>query len=120
MGAAASSGIPEVARLALKLGASFTILGTVKEAIEVFKPDHVVVVSRDYGEPVVPEEYASKLLERKGRIMLVFGGIDPAPSKDVAGLGDAIYPANTRSRLGPIAEAALILYPIARISQGTA
>ena len=118
-GAAASSGVPEVTRLALKLGASFTILSNVKEAIEVFGPDHVTIVSRDYGEPIVPEEYASKLLERKGKVMFVFGGIDPAPSKDVAGLGEAIYPANTQSRLGPVAEAALILYPIVRCSQGT-
>ncbi len=112
-GAAASSGVPEVMRLALRNGRMFTVLSNVKDVIEIFNPEKIVVVSREYGEPVDPAEYAEKLSEVKGRVVVVFGGIDPAPSKDVVALGEPIYPVSTESRLGPVAEAALILYPLA-------
>jgi SpoU rRNA methylase family enzyme len=120
-GAAASSGIPEVMRLAVKKGRIFTVLGNVREVIDLFQPKHVVIVSRDYGEPIDPAEYAKKLLSTGERVALIFGGIDPAPSKDVASLGEAIYPVGSEARLGPVAEAALLLYPlrISSFSQGT-
>jgi SpoU rRNA methylase family enzyme len=121
-GAAASSGVPEVMRLAVKKGRMFTVLGDARDAVELFKPDRVIVVSRDYGDPIDPAEYAREIASKGGRIAFIFGGIDPAPSKDVVSLGEAVYPRGSEARLGPVAEAALLLYPLAATepsSQGT-
>jgi len=119
-GAAASSGVPEATRLALRLGRSFSVLPSVKDAIELLAPDKVVVVSREYGEPVEPWSYAEKLAGSQGGVLIVFGGIDAAPGKDVAGLGEAVYPVGAEARLTPVAEAALFLYPLSRmLSQET-
>ena len=112
-GAAASSGIPEVMRLAIRKGKIFTVLSEAKEAVELFEPEKVVVVSREYGEPIEPNDLASKLGDYR-KTLIIFGGIDPAPGKDVVGLGEAVYPIATESRLGPVAEAALLLYPLSR------
>ncbi|KSW12134.1 hypothetical protein CF15_05040 [Pyrodictium occultum] len=112
-GAAASSGVPEAMRLALRLGRSFSVLPSVKDAVEILSPGRIVVVSREYGEPVDPWSYAEKLAGEES-LMIVLGGIDAAPGRDVAGLGEAVYPVGSEGRLTPVAEAALLLYPLAR------
>jgi len=113
-GAAASSGVPEVTRLALRLGRSFSVLPSVKDAIELLSPDRVVVVSKEYGEPMDPWSYAEKLAGQQS-VLIIFGGIDAAPGKDVVGLGEPVYLVGAETRLTPVAEAALFLYPLSRI-----
>ncbi len=108
-GAAATNGIPEVTRMALRLGTSFHIVSSVKEVVELLTPDTVLVVSYDFGEPLEPPEIAGMA---KGRTLVVFGGTDASPTREEAALGKPIYVKGVRSRLGPIAEAALILYPL--------
>jgi SpoU rRNA methylase family enzyme len=108
-GAAATNGIPEVTKLALRLGVGFYVVSTVKDVVELMRPDTVIVVSYEHGEPVEPSEVA-KLA--RGRTVVVFGGSDASPTREEASLGKPIYVKGVRSRLGPIAEAALILYPL--------
>ncbi len=108
-GAAATNGVPEVTKMALKLGAGFYVVPSVREAVELLRPDTVLVVSYEHGEPVDPGEVAGLA---RGRTMIVFGGSEAAPTREEVGLGKAIYPRGVRGRLGPIAEAALLLYPL--------
>ncbi|BEP17114.1 RecB-family nuclease [Pyrofollis japonicus] len=108
-GAAASSGIPDAMRLALRLNRSIYVLPSVKDAVEVFSPDKIVIISREYGEAADVDEIVSRL-GNANKPMIIFGGSDPAPGKDIAGLGEALYPRGFEARAGPVAEAAIILY----------
>ena len=110
-GAAASSGVPEASRLALKMGKRFAVLPTARDAVTLTNASTVFVVSSEYGEPMSPDEIASLILSEE-RPLILFGGIDPAPGRDVAALGRPIYIKGAGTRLGPIAEAALILYTL--------
>jgi len=107
-GAAASSGVPEVNRLALKLGKSFAVLPSVKDLVDIYRPERIIVISREYGEPIAVDELASRICQ-EGTTLLILGGIDPAPGKDVAAIGEAVYIENTETRLGPVAEAGIVL-----------
>ena len=108
-GAAATNGVPEVTKMALKLGAGFYVVPSVREAVELLRPDTVLVVSYEHGEPVDPSEAVGLF---KGRTVVIFGGTDASPTREEASLGKPIYPRGAGSRLGPIAEAAIVLYPL--------
>ncbi|RUM47880.1 MAG: recombinase RecB [Hyperthermus sp.] len=112
-GAAASSGVPEASRLALRLGRFFSVLPSVREAVEIFEPSMTLIVSYEHGEPLSLEE-VGELIERERKVLLVLGGIEPGPGKDVVGLGKPIYIRGVESRIGAVAEAALILYEASR------
>jgi len=107
-GAAASSGIGEANRIALKLGKSIAILPTLKDFFEIYNPDKIIVITRDYGEPLELDDIAAKICTAT-RPAIIFGGIDPAPGKEAAAAGEPVYIANTVTRLGPVAEAAIVL-----------
>ena len=115
-GAAATSGIPEVTRYALKLGKNFLVLSEVRDAIELVNPDKVVVLSKDYGVEVNLSEYIRNLV---GKTMIVFSGLDVSPGKDIVGLGEAVYLAGFEQKLPPTAEAAIILYHIKILHSST-
>ena len=108
-GAAATNGIPEVTRLALRMGRGFYVVSTAAEAVELLRPDTVLVVSYEHGEPVDPSEAVGLF---KGRTVVIFGGTDASPTREEASLGKPIYPRGAGSRLGPIAEAAIVLFPL--------
>ena len=110
-GAAASSGVPDVMRLALRLNRGFYVLPHVRDAVEAFNPGKVIIVSHDYGELLPISEIVARLSNEE-KVLLVFGGSEAAPGKDIAGLGEAVYPAGLEARIGPVAEAAIILYPL--------
>jgi SpoU rRNA methylase family enzyme len=67
-GAAASSAVPDATRMALRLGKSFHVLPGVRDAVEIFKPSRIVVLSKEYGEPRSLEEIVGML---RGNTMLV-------------------------------------------------
>ncbi len=98
-------------RLALRLNRGFYVLPHVRDAVEAFNPSKVIIVSHDYGESLPISEIVARLSNEK-KVLLVFGGSEPAPGKDIAGLGEAVYPTNLETRIGPVAEAAIILYPL--------
>jgi len=110
-GAAASSGVPDVMRLALRMNKGFYVLPHIRDAVEVFSPDEVIVVSHEYGEPVNIKDIVERASKAR-KLLLVFGGSEAAPGKDVAGLGTALYPIGLENRVGPVAEAAIILYAL--------
>ncbi len=108
-GAAAQNGVPEATRIALKLGKSFVALPELRDAVELFTPDTILVVSSEYGERLP----AGKMRELvQGKTMLVFGGSDPGLSRQDIAVGRAIYFEGVEGRLSPVAEAALILYTL--------
>ncbi len=113
-GSAASSGVPEVNRLALRLGKGFAVLSSLRDAVELLSPKTVFVVSYEYGEPMEPAEIAEELRKAEKPAMIVLGGIDAAPGKDAVSIGKPVYIRGASTRLGPVAEAALILYSYAR------
>lgn len=110
-GAAASSGVPEASRLALRTGKRFAVLPSARDAVTLTGASSVFIVSSEYGEPMGLDELATLILAEE-KPLILFGGIDPAPGKDVAGLGRPVYIRGAGTRLGPVAEAALILYTL--------
>jgi SpoU rRNA methylase family enzyme len=110
-GAAAQHGLGELGRLVYKGGGSLLVLPDLPDAVELLSPDTTLIVSRSAGsepfDPMNPPRLS-------GRILVAFNGGDPDFSSNELSLGKPIYPLNTRSRLGPAAEAALVLYPLLR------
>ena len=110
-GGAAQSGVPEAMRLALKVNARLIVLPDLEDAVEIFRPDVVVAVTRSYAEeeinPVNPPV-------SEGRTLIVFSGGDPEFSPHELSEARKVYLEGVKSKLGPVAEAALILYHVAR------
>jgi len=107
-GSAATNGVPEAWRLALRCKASLVVLPGLRDAVSLFNPDRVLVFSAEYGERLGLDELAEAM--RGGRVMLVFGGIDAAPGKEEVNMGRPVYFRGVESRLPPSAEASLALY----------
>lgn len=116
-GGAAQSGVPEAMRLALKLGKSFIVLPDLGDAVELLKPDQILAVTPSNPEIVISP---GSVLGVSGRVMVVFGGGEPefAPG-EIAG-AKRVYIAGVRGKLGPVAEAAIILYSLASEVSGDA
>ncbi|AEM38880.1 protein of unknown function DUF2122 [Pyrolobus fumarii 1A] len=108
-GAAAQNGVPEAMRIALRLGRSFVTLPELRDAVELFTPNTIIVVSKDYGEPMTIDEIAGLA---KDKTMIVFGGGDPGITKQDIAVGRPVYIKGVEGRLSPVAEAALILYAL--------
>lgn len=112
-GSAAQVGVPEVQKLAMKMGKSFAFLPDLPDAIEILKPDKIILI--------VPKRYASTSLvevlkEATGRVMIVFGGSEPGLSKKELELGIPAYIEGVEEDLGPVGFLAIILYEIKRLS----
>ncbi|NPA84565.1 MAG: exonuclease [Crenarchaeota archaeon] len=101
-GAAAQIGVPEVAKEAYKLNKVFLVLPDIDDAIELFEPDAVFTVSREYGEKV-------KALEPGEVTFLIVGASEPGLSKLEASKGRPVYPEGVEGEIGPIAAAAVLL-----------
>ncbi len=108
-GAAAQNGVPEATRIALRLGKSFVALPELRDAVELFSPETIVVISSEYGEKMSVESIRGLA---KGKTMVVFGGSDPGISRQDIAVGRAVYFEGVSGRLSPVAEAALILYSL--------
>ncbi|MEN2999649.1 MAG: RecB-family nuclease [Acidilobaceae archaeon] len=109
-GAAAQSGVPEVMRLALKLGKSFAVLPDLPDLLEIYRPDIVIMMYGGAGEridPFNPPVY-------RGRVVVVFNGGEPDFSPVELKHGTPLYLAGTSHKLGAIAEAAIVLYFLMR------
>ena len=110
-GAAAQHGLGELGRLAYKSNMNLVILPELSDAIDLLRPDIVLIVTRR-GRPEAFDPLAPPRLE--GRILVAFNGGDPDFSDAEVGMGKPIYPPSVQGRLGPAAEAALVLYPLLR------
>jgi len=110
-GAAATNGVPEVHRLALRLGTSFTVLSRLSDVIELFNVDKTIIFSYAHGERREIEDIVATIRSHD-RVALVFGGSEGSPRKDELGLGVPVYYTGVSGWLGPVAEAAIILYAL--------
>ncbi len=108
-GGAAQSGVPEVTRMALKHGKSFVALPDLPDAVEVLKPDRVVIVSREHAAQTIDP---GDLAVSEGTVMIVFNGGEPDFTRAEASLGTPVYFRGLDERIGAIAEAGIILYAI--------
>lgn len=100
------SGIPEVSKLAYRLGKSLVILPTLNDAIEVFTPTNVFLVSKS------PDSLLLEDLELSDDVMLVFSGSDSGFTKNELALGRQVYFKGFNQLVSPVAEVALALYLI--------
>ncbi|AAY80034.1 RecB-family nuclease [Sulfolobus acidocaldarius] len=102
-GVASNVGVPEVNKLAFKLGKTFISLPDLKDAIELLSPDLVILLTSQ----------AQKILETqvfndKNKIMLVFSGIENGFSKIDLSLGENYKLRNIDVEISPIASIAVI------------
>ncbi|MEM0042692.1 MAG: RecB-family nuclease [Thermofilaceae archaeon] len=113
-GSAAQAGVPEAQKLALKMGRTFMCLPDLPDAIEVLKPNMVLLF--------VPKKYAQKPLSEvvntaAGRLLAVFGGSDPGLSKKELEMGIAVYPDGIEEDVGSTGMVAIALYLLRSVSK---
>lgn len=110
-GGAAQSGVPEAMRLALKEGKSLIVLPDLPDALELLKPDTLLIVSRDYASHLIAPGRVPRV---EGRTIVAFSGSEPDFTVEEARRGTPVYIEGVPGRLGPIAEASIILYLLGR------
>ncbi|ABW01493.1 RecB-family nuclease [Caldivirga maquilingensis] len=71
-GSAAQQGVPEAFKIALKYSSSLVVLPTIKDAVDLFKPDNILVIRRP-GPQVKP---LTEFMNINGRVMLAVDGSD--------------------------------------------
>ncbi|MCC6021549.1 MAG: RecB-family nuclease [Desulfurococcaceae archaeon] len=103
-GSAAQIGVPEVSKLAYKLGKPLIILPTINDAIELFTPAKVFIVYRTEDSQPLED------VEVSDNSMFVFSCSDVGFTKNELSLGTHVYPTKFRPGIGPAAEVALTLY----------
>ncbi len=108
-GMAAQTGVPEVARLAYKLGESFLILPSLNDAIEVINPTKVLLLVNEGGREL---KEVIKELSKDDVVALVVSGSDNGFSKGELGLGQLVSISYFRT-LPPAPAVATALYIIA-------
>ncbi|MEM0015217.1 MAG: RecB-family nuclease [Zestosphaera sp.] len=107
-GMAAQSGVPEVSKYAFRRGRPFLVLPSLQDALDMLRPDRVLVlakteVSKDVGEVV------SRL---EGRVAVLVNGSDSPPTKAELALGEHVTVAGFDESLPPQAALAVVLYLI--------
>ncbi|MGC8570482.1 RecB-family nuclease [Caldivirga sp.] len=71
-GSAAQQGVPEAFKIALRYSSSLIVLPTIKDAVDLFKPDNILIIRR-IGPQVKP---LAEFISISGRIMLAVDGSD--------------------------------------------
>lgn len=101
-GSAAQQGVPEAFRIALKYSSSLIVLPTIKDALELLKPDHILVIRR----PSAQVKSITEFINIDGRVLLVVDGSD----QDIRVEGNNVdYVAPTRYDIGNLGQLALAL-----------
>ena len=106
-GAAAQSGIPEAMRLALKNNRSLIVLPELSDAVDLVKPDKVLIVTVEHAKKLIDP---SGQLELGSRTLVVFSGSEQGFTPSELSLGEPVYIKGVEARLGAVAEASIILY----------
>jgi len=86
-GMAAQAGIPEVAKLAYKLGERFLILPSLNDVIEVIKPTKVLLLTNEGGKDM--HEVINELGD-EDVVAIVVSGSDNGFSRGELGLGELV------------------------------
>lgn len=103
-GNVAQVGLPEVSKLAYKLGKPLIILPTVNDAIELFNPTDIYLIHRS------PDSQYLEDLELRNNSMFLFSGSDSGFSKNELLLGKHTYFKGFNQGVSLIAEVAITLY----------
>ncbi|BBD72829.1 exonuclease [Sulfodiicoccus acidiphilus] len=103
-GVAAQSGVPEVNKLAIKSGKSFSVLPDLKDAIELLRPSAVYLVTAQSSETLDP------VALKRERSLVVFNGVDSGFGKVDSSLGKPVRLEGLEVDVGPVAAGALLLY----------
>jgi len=114
-GGAAQSGVPEAMRIALKEGKSLVVLPDLGDAIELMKPERVVAVTPRSPDALIssPGDFERLL---GGKTMIVFSGGEPDfTASELSNATSRVYVDGVKGKLGPVAEASIILYAVARV-----
>ncbi|WP_246263934.1 RecB-family nuclease [Metallosphaera tengchongensis] len=102
-GTAAQAGIPDVGRIAVKLGKSIMVLPDLKDAIELLSPRKVYLMS-----PLAEREI--DYVDYKDNSLIVFSGIENGFTKIEQSLGEYVNIKGMKGDPGPIAYAGAVLY----------
>ncbi|AFZ70954.1 RecB-family nuclease [Caldisphaera lagunensis DSM 15908] len=105
-GSAAQNGIAEVFKIALKEGKGVVVLPDLKDALELYNPKKVILIDKDNAK----EEIDIVNPPVNNETLIVFNGSDSSFSPNELTLGEPYYIKGIKSRIGSVAEAALILY----------
>lgn len=114
-GAAAQHGIAEAGRLSYKLGKGLVVLPDLSDAVELMKPEVVLLVDPERAE----EDVDVNPPVNDGVMLVVFNGGEAGFAPHELRLGKPVYIKSVSERLGAVAEAAIILYQLTRIHSGS-
>lgn len=104
-GTAAQAGIPEISKLAFKLNRSLIVLPDLKDAIELFTPDDVYLISQYATEEINAED-----IKNKKRVMFVISGIESDFNSVEKSLGNYVKIRNLNKEASPIALLVALFY----------
>lgn len=104
-GVAAQAGVPDANKLAYKMNKSFIVLPDLKDAIELFSPDSVILISQQ-----AEKEFSASLIEGKKKVMLVFPGSESGFTKLELSLGENYRLPMFKGEVPPVASLAVISY----------
>jgi len=111
-GSAAQAGVPEANRLAMKMKQNFVVLPDIKDALEVLKIEHPILVT----SPVLTKErldleQLSERVKSGERIAIMLSGSNSSFSRKEMDLGEC-RSLDARVDIGPSGTAAIILYAL--------
>lgn len=109
-GTAAQAGIPEVNKMAYKLGKGIIILPDLKDAVELIRPEKVYLVTPGSGQKVNYSELFKNI-----PTMLVFHGLDEKFSKVDTSFGEEISMDIAVGDIGAPQLAAVLLYCVRKL-----
>ncbi len=102
-GTAAQAGIPEVSKLAYRMGKPFLVLPELKDAIELLSPEKVFLISNS-GRKLTGDDL-------KGKVMVVLPGTESGFTKFELTLGEQVSVTDGKvSENNPVVSASLLFY----------
>ena len=108
-GMAAQTGIPEVTRMAYKLGKVFIVLPTLNDFIDIIKPTKTLLVVEEGKSKVTLNEIN---INTDDRLAIVVSGVEDGFTRQELGLGEPVTIPNFTQQLPPTASTALALHII--------
>lgn len=103
-GMAAQAGVPDASRVTYKQGKPLIVLPTLKDAIELLKPDDILIYAA-----VEDAEDLNNITIEGNRIMIVVDGSDNGPSRGDLALGKIISIYEFSRQLPPAAATAVLM-----------